>query len=45
LQQPYVNEGAVRLHATLAGSVRYRPHTKPLYDHTKSTLSRRPTAN
>ena len=45
LQQRYVNEGAARLHDTLAGCVRYRPHTKPLYDHTKSTLSRRPIAN
>jgi adenine-specific DNA-methyltransferase len=40
LQSRYINEGMTRLKDTLAGCVRYRPHTQPLYDHTKSTLSR-----
>jgi adenine-specific DNA-methyltransferase len=40
LEKPYVSEGATRLQDTLMGRVRYRPHTQPVYDHTKSKLSR-----
>ncbi len=37
----YVETGQRRLIETLNGTIRYRPHNKPLYDHTKSKLSRR----
>jgi adenine-specific DNA-methyltransferase len=35
----YAKTGAARLQETLEGRPRYRPHDKPLYDHTKSKLS------
>lgn len=37
----YIETGERRLLETLDGTIRYRPHDKPLYDHTKSKLSRR----
>jgi adenine-specific DNA-methyltransferase len=37
----YIEVGATRLREALAGRVRYRPHDKAIYDHTRSPLSRR----
>jgi adenine-specific DNA-methyltransferase len=41
-EQRYVTIGIERLAAAAAGTVKYRPHDKPLYDHTRSPLSKRP---
>lgn len=38
----YFDTGLERLRAAAEGKVRYRPHTEPVYDHTKSPLSKRP---
>jgi adenine-specific DNA-methyltransferase len=38
----YAKEGLARLELALDGRARYRPHDKPLYDHTQSSLSRKP---
>jgi adenine-specific DNA-methyltransferase len=38
----YVTVARDRIKSALAGRPRYRPHNKPLYDHTKSNLSRAP---
>lgn len=38
----YANAGVRRLQEAIDGTIRYRPHDKPLYDHTKSNLSRAP---
>ncbi len=38
----YVQTARRRLQQALDGSAEYRPHTKPLYDHTQSSLSRLP---
>lgn len=38
----YLEIGKDRLVRALAGSERYRPHDRPLYDHTTSQLSRKP---
>lgn len=38
----YVTISQQRLLAALEGNARYRPHDKPIYDHTKSKLSLRP---
>lgn len=38
----YVNIGAERLEETLEGTIKYRPHNKPIYDNTTSSLSRVP---
>lgn len=35
----YLETAKARLDATLQGAAQYRPHTKPLYDHTRSSLS------
>lgn len=43
LVEEFANEGRRRLDQALAGSARYRPHDKPLYDHTQSPLSKKPT--
>lgn len=40
----YASEGLRRIEDALAGSARYRPHDKPLYDHTQSSLSKNPGA-
>jgi adenine-specific DNA-methyltransferase len=45
LCEQYVAEGLQRLSDTLTGCVRYRPHSKPLYDHTQSSLSRLPASD
>ncbi len=41
----YASEGLHRIEAALAGNARYRPHDKPLYDHTQSSLSKIPGAD
>ena len=38
----YAKTGARRLQEALDGTINYRPHDKPLYDHTQSNLSRAP---
>ncbi len=35
----YAKVGLARLQEALDGNARYRPHDKPIYDHTKSNLS------
>jgi adenine-specific DNA-methyltransferase len=42
LDAAYAKEGQRRVSQALEGSARYRPHDKPLYDHTKSSLSKMP---
>ena len=42
LLSEYAKAGAGRIDEALNGSARYRPHDKPLYDHTQSSLSRMP---
>jgi adenine-specific DNA-methyltransferase len=42
LMPEYAKEGLARLDMALDGRARYRPHDKPLYDHTQSALSRKP---
>ena len=37
----YVSTGRERIEAALRGRARYRPHDKPIYDHTGFSLSRR----
>ena len=38
----YVALARARIKSALSGKPRYRPHDKPLYDHTKSNLSKIP---
>ena len=38
----YAKTGHKRLQETLDGTVRYRPHDRPVFDHTRSSLSRAP---
>jgi adenine-specific DNA-methyltransferase len=38
----YLDVGIGRIHDALAGKARYRPFQKPVYDHTRSRLSRKP---
>ena len=40
IMDEYARTGLDRLNAALAGDARYRPHDKPLYDHTQSSLSK-----
>jgi adenine-specific DNA-methyltransferase len=42
LDPGYAATGLRRLNETATGSARYRPHDKPLFDHTKSNLSKVP---
>lgn len=42
LRASYARTGLARIQATLNGDARYRPHDKPIYDHTKSNLSKAP---
>lgn len=42
LDRSYAKTGLHRLRDAVEGQARWRPHDKPLYDHTKSSLSRRP---
>jgi adenine-specific DNA-methyltransferase len=41
----YASEGLRRIEDALAGNARYRPHDKPLYDHTQSNLSKMPSTD
>jgi len=38
----YIDLGKHRVNAALAGEAKFRPLNKPIYDHTKSALSRKP---
>jgi adenine-specific DNA-methyltransferase len=38
----YAQTGFTRLIKAVSGDIKYRPHNKPLYDHTKSKLSQIP---
>ncbi len=42
LQDTYIKTGLQRVQDALNGNARYRPHDKPVYDHTRSSLSRAP---
>lgn len=42
LDKRYVEIAEQRINAALCGEARYRPHDKPIYDHTKSKLSKLP---
>ncbi len=42
LKSSYARTGQARMQAALQGRAVYRPHDKPIYDHTKSSLSRPP---
>jgi adenine-specific DNA-methyltransferase len=41
----YVRIGQQWLTDALTGKAKYRPHDKPIYDHTKSPLSKIPKAD
>ena len=41
LEEKYINTAKDRLELAVKGHVKYRPFEKPIYDHTKSKLSRR----
>lgn len=40
LSEEYIKIGQKRLKEALNGKAKYRPHNKPIYDHTKSKLSK-----
>jgi adenine-specific DNA-methyltransferase len=42
LMAKYANTGARRMQEALDGKAVYRPHDKPVFDHTKSSLSKLP---
>ena len=42
LDKKYINIAHNRILETLAGNPKYRPINKPIYDHTKSNLSKKP---
>lgn len=42
LVKEYIDQGQERLEETLAGTVHYRPHDKPIYDAKRSSLSKIP---
>ena len=42
LMSEYARTGIKRLEGALDGTLQYRPHDKPIYDHTKSPLSKSP---
>lgn len=42
LKRQYSDVAQLRIKAALKGKAKYRPHTKPIYDHTNSKLSIRP---
>jgi len=42
LNASYAKTGYKRLQETLDGTIRYRPHNRPVFDHTRSSLSRAP---
>lgn len=42
LVEEYANKGKERLDQTVAGSIKYRPYDKPIYDPKTSALSKIP---
>lgn len=42
ISAPYTNVAIQRMQDALSGQLIYRPHHKPVYDHTQSNLSKRP---
>ncbi len=44
LDKSYAKTGRSRLQDALNGTAKYRPHDKPIYDHTNSNLSKLPDA-
>lgn len=42
IMEEYITQGKTRLEQTVAGSIRYRPYDKPIYDATTSALSKIP---
>jgi adenine-specific DNA-methyltransferase len=42
IDKNYAEIGASRIQDALNGEAKYRPHDRPLYDHTKSNLSKMP---
>lgn len=42
ISREYLEIGKSRIEAALNGNPKYRPHDKPIYDHTKSNLSKKP---
>ena len=44
LDHSYAKTGVGRLQDALDGTVKYRPHDKPIYDHTTSSLSKNPAS-
>jgi adenine-specific DNA-methyltransferase len=42
LNEKYIQIAKQRIDEALRGEARYRPHHKPVFDHTRSNLSRRP---
>jgi len=44
MTEAYAVTGKKRLQEAIDGTVAYRPHDKPIYDHTKSPLSKKPGA-
>lgn len=42
LKSKYNKVGAIRMLEALEGNARYRPHDRPIFDHTQSNLSKRP---
>jgi adenine-specific DNA-methyltransferase len=42
VSKEYLEIGKKRIEEALRGKPKYRPHNKPIYDHTKSKLSQRP---
>lgn len=44
MTEAYAAAGKKRLQEAIDGTVAYRPHDKPIYDHTKSPLSKKPGA-
>jgi len=42
LDPSYCKTGAARLQGALDGTIKYRPHDRPIYDHTTSALSKSP---
>ena len=43
ISQEYLEIGKNRIEEALVGAAKYRPHHKPIYDHTTSKLSLRPS--
>lgn len=42
IMEEYIMQGKARLEQTVAGSIRYRPYDKPIYDAKTSALSKIP---